>query len=44
MKPPPIASRGYSRMYVDNVTQASEGCDLGFLAGSSGHDVPRESH
>lgn len=42
--PAPVASRGYSRMYVDNVTQSHEGCDLGFLHGASGHDVPRESH
>ena len=40
----PAASRGYVKMYCDNVRQADEGCDLGFLQGASGHGVPRESH
>lgn len=26
--------RGYVKMYIENVTQAHEGCDFGFLAGS----------
>ena len=42
--PPPVATRGYASMYVANVTQSNEGCDLKFLEGASGHGVPRESH
>jgi len=42
--PPPVATRGYAKMYIDNVNQAHEGADLAFLQGSSGHGVPRESH
>jgi dihydroxy-acid dehydratase len=42
--PPPPASRGYVRLYVDHVLQADRGADLDFLVGSSGADVPRESH
>jgi dihydroxy-acid dehydratase len=29
--PPPHYLRGYGRMYLDNVLQAHEGCDFGFL-------------
>jgi dihydroxy-acid dehydratase len=29
--PPPIYDRGYGRLYVENVLQADEGCDFGFL-------------
>jgi dihydroxy-acid dehydratase len=30
--PPPVrAGRGYERLYVENVLQADEGCDFGFL-------------
>jgi dihydroxy-acid dehydratase len=36
--------RGWERLYVDHVTQASQGADLDFLVGSSGPDVSRESH
>lgn len=32
--PRPSPDRGYVKMYVENVTQADEGCDFGFLAGS----------
>lgn len=39
--PPPIAERGYVRLYVDHVQQANRGADLDFLVGSSGHPVPR---
>jgi L-arabonate dehydrase len=35
---------GYSRLYVDHVLQADEGCDLDFLVGKRGSDVPRHSH
>ncbi|MEV0829976.1 IlvD/Edd family dehydratase [Nonomuraea rubra] len=37
-------SRGWERLYVETVQQADTGADLDFLVGSSGHDVPRESH
>lgn len=36
--------RGYAKLYVDHVLQADKGADLDFLVGSSGSDVPRESH
>jgi len=37
-------ARGWQRLYVDHVMQASQGADLDFLLGSSGHQVSRESH
>lgn len=37
-------SRGYAKLYVDNVEQAHLGADFGFLRGSSGSDVSRDSH
>jgi len=42
--PEPIATRGWSRLYIDHVMQADTGCDLDFLVGSSGSQVTRESH
>jgi dihydroxy-acid dehydratase len=36
--------RGWERLYVDHVMQASRGADLDFLVGSSGDQVSRESH
>jgi len=42
--PEPIATRGWSRLYIDHVMQADTGCDLDFLVGSSGSKVTRESH
>jgi dihydroxy-acid dehydratase len=36
--------RGWERLYVDTVRQADTGADLGFLVGSSGSVVSRESH
>jgi dihydroxy-acid dehydratase len=42
--PPPHAARGWTYLYTEHVQQASTGADLDFLVGSSGHDVPRESH
>jgi len=36
--------RGWERLYVEHVTQADQGADLDFLAGSSGSAVSRESH
>jgi L-arabonate dehydrase len=44
-KPPkPPMTRGYWKLYVDHVNQASEGADLDFLVGKSGADVPRDNH
>ena len=44
-KPPkPPMARGYWKLYVEHVNQASEGCDLDFLVGKSGADVPRDNH
>lgn len=42
--PPPVATRGYVSMYITNVNQADEGVDFGFLQGSSGAPIPRDSH
>ena len=36
--------RGYSKMYVDHVNQATDGADLDFLVGNSGTPEMRESH
>lgn len=35
---------GYAWLYVQNVEQADKGADFGFLRGSRGHEVPRDSH
>ena len=44
-KPPkPPLPRGYWKLYVDHVNQASEGADLDFLVGKSGSFVPRDNH
>src|SRR5687767_3072879 len=44
-KPPKLPmTRGYWRLYVEHVNQASEGADLDFLVGKSGSDVPRDNH
>ena len=44
-KPPtPPLTRGYYKLYIDHVNQASEGADLDFLVGSSGSAVPRDNH
>lgn len=37
-------TRGWERLYVDHVQQASTGADLDFLVGGSGPGVARESH
>jgi dihydroxy-acid dehydratase len=37
-------ARGYWKLYVDHVNQASEGADLDFLVGKSGAAVPRDNH
>jgi len=41
---PPIADRGYAKLFIDHVTQADEGCDFDFLLGKSGSVVTRDSH
>ena len=42
--PKPPMRRGYTKLYVDHVLQASEGADLDFLVGSSGAKVPKDNH
>jgi dihydroxy-acid dehydratase len=42
--PPPVAERGWYRLYIEHVTQADSGCDLDFLVGASGSTISRESH
>lgn len=42
--PPTPATGGYTRLYVDHVTQANHGADLDFLVGARGHTIPRDSH
>jgi len=42
--PEKVATRGWTRLYIDHVLQADKGCDLDFLVGSSGDAVPRENH
>jgi dihydroxy-acid dehydratase len=44
-KPPavPGSDRGWTRLYVEHVTQADQGCDLDFLEGSSGHPLPPQA-
>lgn len=37
-------ARGYWKLYVEHVNQASEGADLDFLVGGSGAAVPRDNH
>jgi len=36
--------RGYARLYVEHVQQASDGADLDFLTGASGPGVSRDNH
>jgi dihydroxy-acid dehydratase len=38
------ASRGYSKLYIDTVNQAHDGCDLDFLVGMTGSAVPPNQH
>jgi dihydroxy-acid dehydratase len=42
--PPPMPRTGYAWLYTQHVLQADQGADFGFLVGSRGHDVPRDSH
>ncbi|WP_446901213.1 IlvD/Edd family dehydratase [Burkholderia sp. YIM B11467] len=39
-----LGKGGYARLYIDHVLQADEGCDLDFLVGTRGADVPSHSH
>ncbi len=41
---PPVATRGWARLYIEHVLQADRGCDMDFLVGASGSEVTRESH
>jgi Dihydroxyacid dehydratase/phosphogluconate dehydratase len=43
-KAPALPSGGYKKLYVSHVNQADKGCDLDFLVGCRGAEVPRESH
>jgi dihydroxy-acid dehydratase len=40
----PKATRGYVKLYIDTVNQAHDGCDLDFLVGKTGSDVPANQH
>ncbi|HVR67763.1 MAG TPA: IlvD/Edd family dehydratase [Verrucomicrobiae bacterium] len=43
--PPNIGMKtGYQRLYIDHVLQADKGCDLDFLVGGRGAEIPRHSH
>ncbi len=42
--PKPALDSGYWKLYIDNVNQADEGCDMGFLRGMRGSFVPRDNH
>jgi dihydroxy-acid dehydratase len=39
-RPPDSERGGYRQLYVQNVLQADEGCDFGFLVGRRGAGVP----
>jgi dihydroxy-acid dehydratase len=42
--PEAALTRGYWKLYVEHVNQASDGADLDFLVGKSGSAVPRDNH
>ena len=42
--PPPHATSGYARIFLDHVMQADTGVDFDVLVGMRGSAVPRESH
>lgn len=42
--PPPVATRGYVKLFIDHVQQADQGCDFDFLKGSSGAEIKRDLH
>jgi dihydroxy-acid dehydratase len=37
-------ARGYAKLHEAHIMQADTGCDLDFLVGKSGAEIPRESH
>lgn len=37
-------TRGWEKLYTENVEQADQGADFAFMRGSSGSDTPRHSH
>lgn len=41
---PSMVDRGYAKLYINEVEQAHLGADFGFLKGSSGSEVLRDSH
>jgi dihydroxy-acid dehydratase len=41
---PDLPAGGYKRLYISHVNQADRGCDLDFLIGCRGAEVPRDSH
>jgi L-arabonate dehydrase len=43
-KAAPLPDRGWLRLYVKHVQQASDGADLDFLVGNSGAPVARDNH
>jgi len=42
--PPPHYERGFGKLHIENVLQADEGCDLGFLATFADVDDPEVRH
>jgi len=42
--PKPALDSGYWKLYIDNVLQADQGADFGFLRGKRGSFVPRDNH
>ena len=41
---PPVADRGYVKLFLQHVEQADRGCDFDFLRGSSGATIERGPH
>jgi dihydroxy-acid dehydratase len=44
IKPEPVATRGYVKLFIEHVQQAHLGCDFDFLRGGSGDVVLRDLH
>lgn len=44
LAPPPMATRGYVKFYIDHVQQAHLGADLDILQGNSGDLITRDLH
>lgn len=42
--PEPKAKRGYVKLYTQTVNQAHDGCDLDFLVGTTGSEIPPNQH